>query len=146
MAHTLIGVFKNLEDAVEAREKLREKGFADSAIKLYQDTEVMASDGPDRGRQSAGEWLRSLFSLDEDYVGMYSEAVRRGHHLLSVDARTQAEVDTAAAAMEACRSIDIEDTAAQWRGEGWSPARAGGNRAGAVQVVAVRTVRVIGRP
>ncbi|HVL56399.1 MAG TPA: hypothetical protein VM491_07835 [Burkholderiaceae bacterium] len=144
MANTLIGVFKNLEDAVEAREKLREKGFADSAIKLHQDSAVMSSAGPDSRRQSAGEWLKSLFSLDEDYVGMYSEAVRRGHHLLAVDANTQREVDIAVDAMEQSRCIDIEDTAQQWRGEGWQgPQRPA---AGAGRIVAVRTVRIVARP
>ncbi len=145
MAHTLIGVFKNLEDAVEAREKLREKGFADSAIKLHQDSAVVASEGPDRKRQDAGSWLRSLFSLDEDYVGMYSEAVRRGHHLVAVDARNQQEIDTAVEMMEQCRSIDIEDSAEQWRNDGWAPARSAGARGGP-QVTVVRTVRVISIP
>jgi hypothetical protein len=145
MANTLIGVFKNLEDAVEARETLREKGFADSAIKLYQDSAVMSSDGPDRHRQGAGEWLKSLFSLDEDYVGMYSEAVRRGHHLLAVDANNPNEVDTAVDAMERSRCIDIEDTAQQWRDDGWQQAP-GAGRDRPVQIVAVRSVRVVSRP
>lgn len=141
MSTTLIGVFRNLEDAVEAREKIREKGFPDSAIKLYEDAEVMKSDGPDR-RQGPGEWLRSLFSLDEDYVGMYTEAVRRGHQLLVVEARNPQEVETAAEMMEQCRCIDIEDGAAQWRNDGWTPAERGAS-ARPIQVTVVRSVRVI---
>jgi hypothetical protein len=120
MAQSLIGVFHNLEDAVEARQRLREQGFADSAIRLHRDPATLSSDGPQSG-QDAGSWLRSLFSVDEDYVGMYSEAVRRGHHLLTVDAATDQELEAAHRVLEQTRSIDIEQSSETWRKEGWKP-------------------------
>jgi hypothetical protein len=107
MRQSLIGVFGNLEDAVEARQRLREEGFADTAVRLHRDPAVHTSEGP-RSDQDTGSWLRSLFSLDEDYVGMYTEAVQRGHHLLAVDAANEQELDTARRVMEQTRCIDIE--------------------------------------
>jgi hypothetical protein len=144
MSQSLIGVFNNLEDAVEAREQLRKEGFADSAIRLHRDPAVLSSDGP-HSAQDAGSWLRSLFSLDEDYVGMYSEAVRRGHHLLTVDAASESELDTARRVMERTRCIDIERTCDEWRAQGWQPESAATPQPAGEQARDRGRIRVVNR-
>lgn len=136
MSHVLIGVFRNLEDAVEAREALREKGFADTAVQLHETAAALG--GSPTQKHGFTEKLKSLFSLDQDYVGMYSEAVNRGHHLLEVHAASPQEVQTAAQVMEDCRCLDIDDQAREegWEGVGAMPARS-------ERVTVLRRVRVV---
>lgn len=136
MSHVMIGVFRNLEDAVEAREELREKGFDDSAVHLHETAAALG--GSPTQKHGIKDKLKSLFSLDQDYVGMYSEAVSRGNHLLEVHARTPEDVHTAAEVMERCRCLDIDDHA---REEGWESARI--TPTDGERVTVLRRVRVV---
>jgi uncharacterized protein (TIGR02271 family) len=51
---------------------------------------------------------------------MYSEAARRGHCVLTVDVDNDSELDRAHEILQRHSPIDIDEHAAQWRGEGWS--------------------------
>jgi stress response protein YsnF len=129
MNSTLIGVFDDRTKAERAREALLSDGFPARDVALRH--EGTPPSGPpegtlERGSTGFGAWLRSLFLADDvhGYIGAYSEAARRGHVLLTVDAEDAESFDRAATIMERCGSIDIDEHASQWRREGWTSAPA----------------------
>ncbi len=129
MRSTLIGIFEDRRAAERAREELLRAGFADDEVDLRTGTADRAwrdaGGGDDRAyddqtQASIGEtvadWFRSLFGFDDDQdVGIYTEAIRRGESVVTVDAADGDRVDRAAEILESCGSVDIDERANQWR-------------------------------
>jgi hypothetical protein len=138
MRSTLIGVFDDRRAAERARDELLRAGFADDEVDLRTGTEDRAwrdgdgrlrvADGrayDDETRASVGEtvaaWFRSLFGFDDDQdVGIYTEAVRRGESVVTVDAADGDRVDRATDILEDCGSVDIDAMANEWQLQGWT--------------------------
>ncbi len=81
---------------------------------------------------SIGDWFRSLFGFgdDDDDVSVYSEAVRRGNYLVTVNAADDDLIDRATDIMERCGSIDIDERATQWQQDGWTRGTGGAGTTG----------------
>ncbi|MES2899853.1 MAG: YsnF/AvaK domain-containing protein [Pseudomonadota bacterium] len=128
MQHTLVAVFDNRSDAQQALEDLVASGFGrqevrlsegdpsgDASRSLQSSTSTNADDG------SIGSSIKNFFS---DLFGndrsqdahMYSEAVNRGHHVLTLTAASEPEVERAADIVERYGPIDIDETSQQWSG------------------------------
>ncbi len=144
MNQTLVGVFDSETHAQQARDELVQAGFSDSAVQLQREGDSSSagmgtSTTPPSTATSAqtdwsmgtsqqhhsggiGGFFRSLFGLDDndEDVGMYSEAARRGHCVLTVDVDNDTEVERAHEILQRHDPIDIDEQAAQWRSEGWS--------------------------
>jgi hypothetical protein len=144
MRSTLIGIFDDRRAAERARDELLRAGFADDEVDLRTGTQDRAwrdgdgrlrvGDGrayDDETRASIGEtvadWFRSLFGFDDDQdVGIYTEAVRRGESVVTVDAADGDRVDRATDILEDCGSVDIDAMANEWQLQGWTrPVEAG---------------------
>lgn len=133
MATTVVAVFDNQSDAQDAKSELREMGIPDSDVSItanesaggsLEHMEVAGRD--DTSHLSFGEriahFFRSMFGSDDEdeRVGHYSEAVRRGSCVLTVRLADNAELDAVSDVLNRHDAIDIEDRAEQWRTQGWT--------------------------
>ena len=90
------------------------------------DTSSAYSDDSRGFGSGIAHFFRSLFGSDEDeHAGYYSEALRRGSYMVSVDASTDDEADRAEQIMQRHNAIDIDERAAHWRSRGWTGYDAG---------------------
>ncbi len=132
MNQTVVAVFDEYGDAQSAVNALyQEGGFSRADVTLSPSEETTdarrqslqaQSGGADTGGSSIGDFFRSLFGRDQpgDDAGIYSEAVRRGAYMVSVDAQTDDQSDRAADILQRFNAVDLEQRAAGWRSSGWS--------------------------
>lgn len=136
MDSTIVGMFDSHSDAMQARDALLAAGFASSQVRMQggesgslssttTDTTTGTASMPvhnDHGSGGIGGFFRSLFGMDErdEYVGAYSEGVRRGGGVLAVDVRDDDEIARAEEIMNRYGAVDVDERASQWRQEGWS--------------------------
>jgi uncharacterized protein (TIGR02271 family) len=133
MANTVVGVYDNYAQAQNAFNELLACGFSRTDVQLSPAEESSEArrallrstertdDQADEG-WNIGSFFRSLFGTDQrdEHVDIYSEAIRRGNYLLSVDADSDDQRDKASDIMARFDPVDIDERAAQWRNEGWS--------------------------
>jgi uncharacterized protein (TIGR02271 family) len=116
--------FDSRSDAEQAISRLHEAGIAQDGIRLTaSDQDGGTSRGTDTQsfpEASAGLWdsLRDLFLPDEDRH-TYTEGLRRGGYLLSVEA-SDAQYERVLDILDDEGTIDIDERANSWREEGWS--------------------------
>ncbi len=132
MNHTVAAIFDRYGDAQSAMNALFNDGFTRADVKLSPAEESTDARQQALGERSAapaegeswgiGDFFRSLFSSDQhsDDAGMYSEAVRRGGYLLSIDAATEEQADRAADILAQYQPVDLDQRAGQWRSAGWT--------------------------
>lgn len=132
MNNTVVAVYDEYGDAQSAMNALfTEGGFTRADVKLSpsEDTsegrrQALRSqqDTSDSGGWSIGGFFSSLFGNDQytDDAGVYSEAVRRGSYMVSVDAQTEEQADRAADILQRFNAVDLDQRASHWRSSGWS--------------------------
>ncbi len=124
MQHTLVAVFDNRSDAQKALEDLVASGFSRQLARLSEgdptgQTDLQPSSAATSGDTGFGAGIKNFFS---DIFGtdrstdaqMYSEAVTRGHYVLTVTADSEPEVERAADIVERYGPVDIDEHAQQW--------------------------------
>jgi hypothetical protein len=131
MQHTLIAVFDNRNDAEEAKDELLASGFSSQEVQLSRGDATGATDSltglpndevaAERHGEGIGatirHWLSDMFGSDNSvHAQRYSEAVSRGHHVLTVTAADEPEVERAADIVERHGPVDIDEKAAEWAG------------------------------
>jgi len=133
MQRTLIAVFDNHGDAQAAIDELVSSGFSRLQIRLSEGdptggasvtgtaTDTGQASDPPRASGSFSDgiknFLGSIFGTDNsEHVQTYSDAVNRGHHVLTLTAGNQSEAERACAIVEQFGPVDIDQRAAQWRG------------------------------
>ena len=122
---TVLGTFGDRRTAQRAVDALLARGFTRASVHLQTGA---TSDPPeseaatDRGMMaSIGSFFSKLFeSGAKDHAGIHAEAVRRDSSVVAVDTSDDSEVQTAEAVMGQLGSINVDDRAEQWKGEGWS--------------------------
>ncbi|HTI17604.1 MAG TPA: hypothetical protein VL598_08065 [Trinickia sp.] len=126
MRHTVIAFFDTYVGADEARKALLAAGIADESMAMHArseptyatDATTVAQPAPvDEGLFANIEhFFESLFATQppQPEKSQYSEAVRRGAVMLSVDAATDDEGVLARETLEHMHPIDIEERAATW--------------------------------
>jgi uncharacterized protein (TIGR02271 family) len=116
---------------MRAREDLLSTGFSATDVRLQAGDTTdagtpndLSMTGGTTTQQEGGikGFFKSLFGMDDndEHVGMYSEAVRRGGYLVTVDARDDAQLQRAEEIMQRYGAVDLEERSAQWRQEGWT--------------------------
>lgn len=122
MQHTLIAVFDNRSDAQKAMDDLLASGFARSDLRLSEggtQAGTTASGSNLREDESMGDSIKhfftDLFGSDRsDRLGHYSEAIARGHYVLTVTAPNEPEVERAADLVERYGPVDIDEKSSVW--------------------------------
>lgn len=130
MERTLVAIFDDQSDAQQALNALRESGFSTSNARLTS----AESSGAVTGRtapsapeheESFGEKVANFFGFgDQDET--YSEAVRRGSCVLTVDAASDDEAERAEEIINEYGPVDIDEREAEWRESGWQASRGRG--------------------
>lgn len=123
MKHTLIAVFDNRADAQSAMDELLLSSFSREDVRLSEDTSV-SGDALDADRDddegigaSIKHFFLDLFGSDSDvHSQKYATAVRKGHHVLTVTAADDPEVERAADIVERFGPVDIDEKSAEWGG------------------------------
>lgn len=123
MQHTLIAVFDNRTDAQAAMDELMLQNYSRQDVRLSEDTTSLGrtSSAERSDEEGIGASIKHFFSDlfgsdDEVYSSRYSTAVDKGHHVLTVTARTEAEVERACDIVDRFGPVDIDEKEAQWGG------------------------------
>ncbi|ANN76345.1 YsnF/AvaK domain-containing protein [Bordetella flabilis] len=129
MAQNIVGVFDSFERANDVVERLVDAGISRSDVRVHArdgnaayeaDTETGE---PDRGFiENVQHFFKNLFG-EEDHreeVGHYSEAVRRGGALLSVEVQDETQMATVQSLMEEGGAEDIDAKVAVWKSTGYA--------------------------
>jgi len=132
MAHTLAAVFDNRADADRARAELMTSGFDNTSVQLSDSTADSASASGTRAGaadESIGSSIKHFFTHlfgddDNSDNSVYSEAVKRGKVVLTVQADSEDEIERAADIVERYGPIDIDEHQQQWRATGWTGGQA----------------------
>jgi uncharacterized protein (TIGR02271 family) len=129
MAQNIVGVFDSFERANDVVERLVDAGIPRSQVRVHArdgDAAYEAdtnTDEPERGFvESVQHFFKNLFG-DEDHreeVGHYSEAVRRGGALLSVEVQDETQMATVQSLMEEGGAEDIDAKVAVWKSSGYA--------------------------
>ncbi|RJG27648.1 hypothetical protein [Massilia cavernae] len=134
MLHTLVAVFDNRGDAQKAMDDLIAGGFSRSGVRMSEGGTgaggaSAAGVDDDSIASSIKAFFSDLFGSDRsDRLHVYSEALERGHFVLSVTATSEAEVERAADLVERYGPLDIDEHASGWE----TGATAAGMSAGAM--------------
>ncbi|MGZ8301079.1 MAG: hypothetical protein ACXW2U_00080 [Telluria sp.] len=123
MEHTLIAVFDNRADAQSAMDELLLSGFSQQSVRLSEEMgeigEAAAADTTeDEGfAASIKHFFNDVFGRDTGvHSHKYSTAVSKGHHVLTVTASGEQEVERAADIVERFGPVDIDEKTAEWGG------------------------------
>ncbi|GAB3452630.1 hypothetical protein GCM10027321_01610 [Massilia terrae] len=138
MQHTLIAVFDNRADADRAQDDLLLAGFKRDCVKIstsdptgITDSVTGSTDTTSTTTTSATthhheglgasikHFFADIFGTDNsEHAQRYSDAVSRGHHVLTVVTESEPEVERAADVVERHGPVDIDEKHAQWTGAG----------------------------
>jgi len=126
LGKTLVAVFDERSQAEQALDALTRGGFSSSNARIAarQDPAARSTVQPQRD-ESLGEKIAEFFGFGSHHESTYSEAVRRGGYVLTVEAANEDEAERAADLLERYHPVDIDERQAQWRQSGWQPAQAG---------------------
>lgn len=123
MQHTLIAVFDNRNDAQAAMDELMLQSFSRQDVRLSEDTDRMGQTASAQRTEDEGigagikHFFSDLFGTDDEiYSNRYATAVAKGHHVLTVTARSEAEVERASDIVDRFGPVDIEEKEAEWHG------------------------------
>jgi hypothetical protein len=118
MGKTLVAIFDAQGDAQQAHEAVIDSGFSSRTVRLtFSDSSSDMANGP-KSEESIGDKIANFFGFgDQDET--YSEAVRRGSYVLTVDADSDEECERAQDIIEEYDPVDIDEREAEWRESGW---------------------------
>lgn len=144
MEKTVVAVFDDQSDAKQALAALTKGGFSSTKARLTSpESSGTTTSAPDSVRatvarrpdheESLGEKIADFFGFGDDEETTYSEAVRRGSCVLTVDAASDDEAERAADIINEYDPVDIDERAAQWGKSGEVDERAALLRRGGEQ-------------
>ncbi len=128
MQHTLIAVFDNHNDAVNAQNELLSSGFSREDVRLShgnEDPSIAASgtttttttdaDNEPGIGTSIKNFFSDIFGTDNsEHHARYSTAIERGSHVLTVNTDSEPEVERAADIVERYGPVDIDEQSEKW--------------------------------
>jgi uncharacterized protein (TIGR02271 family) len=126
MAGTLAGVFDDYDDAERARQQLASAGFARESIQITPERSAYGSgDATYGGRTEKTGGLRGFFaslfgSEEQESHGHYSEAVRRGSVVVTVNMQDESQISRATQILEDSGAIDVDERVERWKAAGYS--------------------------
>ena len=126
MASTLTGVFDDYGDAERARERLTSSGFRSEDIRITPERSAWGTGDATYGGQVKREgglrgFFAELFGMgdDDESRGHYSEAVRRGSIVLTVEVNDD-QIERATGILEDCGAIDVDERVERWKAAGYT--------------------------
>lgn len=127
MASTLAGVFDDYDNAEQARERLTSAGLSREAIQVTPERSAWGSGDATYGGRAkpSGGGLRGFFAElfgigDDQSHEHYSEAVRRGSVVVSVEVDDEGRIAEATQILEDCGAIDVDERVERWKAAGYT--------------------------
>lgn len=125
MENTVVGVYDSYAQAQNAMNELLSAGFSRSDVQLSPESDTTGSTTTTTHSESGsgiGNFFRSLFGMEEhrEHGDVYSEAVRRGSCVLTVNAASDDLLDRATQIMNRYDPVDIDERTSNWKNQGWS--------------------------
>lgn len=119
MSTTLVGVFDAYDEAQEASRKLEDAGIGRQSIRVESGSTTTAA-APAEDRRG---FFAKLFGLgdDDENVGHYSEAVRRGNAVVTVSLDDETRIGEVTDILEDCGAADVDERVEQWKASGYTP-------------------------
>jgi len=107
MAKTAVALYETENEAQQVVNELTNVGFSRSSIRMIDDND--------------SDTVTTLTNagLPHSDADAYFEGIRRGGHLVMITTEDD-EIDTAVDIMDRYNSVNIQERAEMWRGEGWS--------------------------
>lgn len=132
--NTVVGLIDSRSEAERVVHDLMSEGFPRERIHVVAgETEPEETESGFRGllvKLGLLETQRKDLGLPAEHVGYYSEGVRRGGYLVTVEA-DESRLDQAVDVLEGHGAVNIEERATEWQKSGWSgPAAAMSAQAG----------------
>ena len=127
MQHTLIAVFDNRADAQAAMDELMLSNFSRQDVRLSEDTSSMADASTNPAEEeglgaSIKHFFSDLFGSDDDvHSHRYATALNKGHHVLTVTAQSEMDVERAGDIVERFGPVDIDEKEAEWGAASMAP-------------------------
>jgi uncharacterized protein (TIGR02271 family) len=129
MDRTVVAAFDSQHDAERALEALVDAGFSRTSARITSNTsgsDHTSGVASTHGREETlGDKIASFFGFGDDEE-IYSEAVRRGSCVLTVDAADDAEAERAQDVLHRFGPVDLDERTQEWRGSGWQSSRLAG--------------------
>lgn len=129
MSSTLVAVFDEYSEAQDACSKLQSAGIDKRSIQLNGSDSsnaepVSARTDPDEKPGAISRFFSDLFGTDDDtpYASNYSEAMRRGHTVVTVSVEDESRVDEISDLLDDCGAVDVDERSQQWQGAAGIPA------------------------
>ncbi|CAN5365743.1 hypothetical protein BH23BAC1_BH23BAC1_20340 [soil metagenome] len=116
MAHTVIGIFENTQNAHQAAEKLKSNGFSDNNIDISNhsdDQNLSREDDKNVQGDSISRFFNSLFG-DNDESRYYSEVSRNSQSIVTVHATSNEEAQQAVKILDEYGAVDIDEQGAKY--------------------------------
>lgn len=126
MASTVVGVFDEYRDAQRACEKLESMGIDLQNIQVNSSASGESAPSFTSSHQEHEGGIRGffarLFGSDDadETTGHYSEAVRRGSAVVTVNLSDESKVDSVSDVLEECGAIDVDERVRQWQASGYT--------------------------
>jgi uncharacterized protein (TIGR02271 family) len=126
MENTVVAVYDTYAHAQNAMNELLSAGFTRDEVRLSAEGDTGARDTATQTQSDTGSgighFFRSLFGMEEhrEQRDVYSEAVRRGHCVLTLDIAADDEHDRAIDILNRHDPVDVDERAAHWRSQGWT--------------------------
>ncbi|MBA2723158.1 MAG: YsnF/AvaK domain-containing protein [Methylibium sp.] len=126
MVNTVVGVFDEYTEAKRACEKLETMGI--DLQDIHVDSSASGEDHPSlvsSHKEHEGGirgFFASLFGSDDsdESSGHYSEAVRRGSVVVTVNLVDDGKLDAVSEVLEDCGAIDVDERVRQWQSSGYT--------------------------
>jgi hypothetical protein len=135
MQRTIIAVFDNRGDAESACDALEAAGFDRTQVRLSEadptgrtsstGSTASGTSADAKTTQHAGagildsikNFFGNMFGTDDsEHVQRYSDAVTRGHHVLTLTSDNEPDIERAADIVERWGPVDIDEKSAEWSG------------------------------
>ncbi len=120
--NTVVGLIDNRAEAEDAVQDLITEGFEPNHIHIVASDYDEEAESGFRGllvKLGLLETQRKELGLPLEHTDYYSEGVRRGGFLITVET-DEAEADRAVDVLEDHGAVDIEERAAEWHKSGWT--------------------------
>lgn len=123
MKQTVVGVFDRFAAARHAAMQLQQNGFDEDCVHVTGNESATAGDA--HADEGVLGHMRAFFAdlfgqEDTPEASQYTEAVRRGSAVVTVDVDEEAKAEQARLALQQAGAVDIDARAEQWRAAGWN--------------------------
>ena len=135
MDQSVVAVFERREEAQKALDAVLAEGFLPTNARITSAESSGSSfsagqPASSRDGDSLGDKIARFFGFEDDLEETYSEAVRRGHYVLHVDAADNDEATRVQNIILRFNPVDIDKKSTEWRESGWTPRTSAGHARG----------------